>query len=124
RSKRDWSSDVCSSDLFALLASDRDDAPELIDIHRFSNEWEKTASLDLRHGRTDIIDTYTVHDRIHDGDEDTMTGAAYAAWREDTAAGLVSVLIAETNETVTALNNRDRKSTRLNSSHVSISYAV
>ncbi|WP_051196896.1 MobF family relaxase [Jonesia quinghaiensis] len=93
---------------FALLAGDRDDAPELIDIHRFSNEWEKTASLELRHGRTDIIDTYLHHDRIHDGDEDTMTDAAYAAWREDTTAGLVSVLIAETNETVTALNNRAR----------------
>ncbi|MFA5607274.1 MAG: MobF family relaxase [Leucobacter sp.] len=93
---------------FALLAGDRDDAPELIDIHRFSHEWEKTASLDLRHGRTDIIDTYLDHDRIHDGDEDTMADAAYAAWREDTAAGLVSVLIAETNETVTALNNRAR----------------
>lgn len=37
-----------------------------------------------------------------------MTDAAYAAWRADTAAGLVSVLIAETNETVTALNNRAR----------------
>ena len=93
---------------FALLAGDRDDAPELIDIHRFTNKWEKTASLDLRHGRTDIIDTYTVHDRIHDGDEDTMTDAAYAAWRQDSSAGLASVLIAETNETVTALNNRAR----------------
>ncbi len=93
---------------FALLAGDRDDAPELIDIHRFTHEWEKTASLELRHGRTDIIDTYLDHDRIHDGDEDTMTDAAYAAWRADTAAGLVSVLIAETNETVTALNNRAR----------------
>ncbi|KXZ58679.1 ATP-dependent RecD-like DNA helicase [Brevibacterium ravenspurgense] len=93
---------------FALLAGDRDDAPELIDIHRFSNEWEKTASLELRHGRTDIIDTYLDHGRIHDGGEDTMTDAAYAAWREDTAAGTSSVLIAETNETVTALNNRAR----------------
>ena len=93
---------------FALLAGDRDDVPELIDIHRFNNEWEKTASLDLRHGRTDIIDTYLDHDRIHDGDENTMTDTAYAAWREDTATGLVSVLIAETNETVTALNNRAR----------------
>lgn len=93
---------------FALLAGDRDDAPELIDIHRFSNEWEKTASLDLRHGRTDIIGTYLDHDRIHDGDEDTMADAAYEAWREDTAAGLMSVLIAETNETVTILNNRAR----------------
>src|SRR5690625_2052913 len=93
---------------FSLLVGDRDDAPELVDIHRFTNEWEKTASLDLRHGRTDIIDTYTLHDRVHGGDEDTMTDAAYTAWRADTNAGLVSVLIAETNETVTALNNRAR----------------
>lgn len=93
---------------FSLLVGDRDDAPELIDIHRFSNEWEKSASLELRHGRTYIIDTYLDHDRIHDGDEDTMTDAAYAAWREDTTAGLSSVLIAETNETVTTLNNRAR----------------
>ena len=93
---------------FSLLVGDRDDAPELVDIHRFTNEWEKTASLDLRHGRTDIIDTYTLHDRVHGGEEDTMTDAAYTAWRADTNAGLVSVLIAETNETVTALNNRAR----------------
>ncbi|MGO3758018.1 MAG: ATP-dependent DNA helicase, partial [Agrococcus casei] len=93
---------------FALLVGDRDDAPELVDIHRFTNEWEKTASLELRHGRTDVIDTYTDHERIHGGDEDNMTDTAYAAWRADTNAGLVSVLIAETNETVTALNNRAR----------------
>ncbi|KIP53065.1 conjugal transfer protein [Leucobacter komagatae] len=93
---------------FSLLVGDRDDSPELVDIHRFTNEWEKTASLDLRHGRTDIIDTYTLHDRVHGGEEDTMTDAAYTAWRADTNAGLVSVLIAETNETVTALNNRAR----------------
>lgn len=93
---------------FNLLVSDRDDAPELVDIHRFTNEWEKTASLSLRHGRTDIIDTYLEHHRIHDGDTDTITDAAYAAWRADTQAGHASILIAETNETVTALNNRAR----------------
>src|SRR5699024_8974968 len=37
-----------------------------------------------------------------------MTDTAYAAWRQDTSVGLSSVLIAETNETVTALNNRAR----------------
>ena len=93
---------------FNLLVSDRDDAPELVDIHRFTNEWEKAASLSLRHGRIDIIDTYLNHHRIHDGDTDTATGAAYAAWRADTQAGRASILIAETNETVTALNNRAR----------------
>ncbi|MFX4288293.1 MobF family relaxase [Zafaria sp. Z1313] len=93
---------------FNLLVSDRDDAPELVDIHRFTNEWEKTASLSLRHGRTDIIDTYLDHQRIHDGDADTITDAAYVAWRADTQNGRASILIAETNETVTALNNRAR----------------
>ncbi|MEE1622830.1 MobF family relaxase [Zafaria sp. J156] len=93
---------------FSLLVSDRDDAPELVDIHRFTNEWEKTASLSLRHGRTEIIDTYLTHQRIHDGDTDTSTDAAYAAWRADTQAGRASILIAETNENVTALNNRAR----------------
>ena len=29
-----------------------------------SNVWEKVASLDLRHGRTEVIDTYAGHDRI------------------------------------------------------------
>ncbi|UBH05288.1 hypothetical protein K8P10_000799 [Leucobacter sp. Psy1] len=56
----------------------------------------------------DIIDTYFNHHRIHNGDTDTITDAAYAAWRADTRAGRASILIAETNETVTALNNRAR----------------
>lgn len=93
---------------FGLLVNDRDDAPELVDVHRFTHEWEKTASLSLRHGRTEVIDTYLEHDRIHDGDAEAMTDAAYTAWRADRLAGLVSVLIAEAREDVTALNTRAR----------------
>lgn len=93
---------------FGLLVNDRDDAPELVDVHRFENEWEKTASLALRHGRTQVIDTYLAHDRIREGDAEAMTDAAYAAWRTDRNAGLVSVLIAETRDDVTALNVRAR----------------
>src|SRR5690606_15747102 len=80
---------------FGLLVGDRDDAPEVVDVHRFTHEWEKTASLALRHGRTQVIDTYLDHDRIHDGDAEAMTDAAYNAWRADRDAGLVSVLVAE-----------------------------
>ena len=93
---------------FGLLVGDRGDAPELVDVHRFTNAWEKTASLALRHGRTQVIDTYLDHDRIRDGDAEVMTDAAYTAWRADRERGLVSVLVAETREDVSALNQRAR----------------
>jgi hypothetical protein len=94
---------------FRMLVADRgEEAPELTLVHRFVNEWEKTASLDLRHGRTRVIDTYLAHDRIADGDAEDMIDAAYAAWRADRDAGRESVLIAETREDVTALNARAR----------------
>lgn len=93
---------------FGLLVGDRDDAPELVDVHRFTNAWEKSASLALRHGRTEVIDTYLDHDRIREGDAEAMTNAAYAAWRVDRSQGLVSLLIAETRDDVTTLNQRAR----------------
>src|SRR5699024_8757040 len=93
---------------FGMLVAQRDDAPELVEVHRFTHEWEKTASLDLRHGRTGVIDTYLDHDRIHEGDGEEMIDAAYQAWQTDRARGMASVLIAETREDVTALNVRAR----------------
>ena len=93
---------------FSMLAHDRTDTVELIDVHRFHQPWEKLASLDLRHGNTTVIDTYLAHGRIQDGDTETMTDTAYAAWRADRSAGLLTVLIAETREQATALNQRAR----------------
>ena len=91
---------------FGLLANDRDDVAELVDVHRFTHEWEKRASLDLRHGRAGVLETYAEHDRIVDGDTEAMTETAYAAWRTDERAGRRTVLIADSNESVTALNTR------------------
>lgn len=99
---------------FAMIARDRADAPELVDVHRFTHAWEKTASLELRHGRTQAIDTYLTHQRIADGDADAMTDAAYNFWRADRDAGLISVLITETHEDVTVLNRRARADLILN----------
>lgn len=106
----DWAQlqSVTASGAFSLLVHDRDDAPELVDVHRFINEWEKTASLNLRHGRTEAIDTYAEHDRITGGDTEAMIDAAYTAWRTDTLDGLAAVLIADSNESVHALNQRAR----------------
>jgi conjugative relaxase-like TrwC/TraI family protein len=94
---------------FALLAAQRDDTSELADIHRFANDWEKLASLDLRHGHPEAIDTYIAHGRVKEGDAEQVTEAAYQAWLRDTDAGRTSVLIAETRATVTALNQRARR---------------
>lgn len=97
-----------ASGAFSLLVHDRDDAPELVDIHRFTNPWEKTASLGLRHGRTEVIDTYIEHGRVSGGDTEAMIDAAYAAWRADRLAERASVLVADSNESVLALNQRAR----------------
>jgi conjugative relaxase-like TrwC/TraI family protein len=93
---------------FSLLVHDRDDAPELVDVHRFTNSWEKTASLALRHGHTDIIDTYIDHDCITGGETEAMVDAAYTAWRTDILKGRATVLVTDSNEAVTALNTRAR----------------
>lgn len=97
-----------ASGAYAMLVHDRDDAPELVDTHRFRNPWEKTASIGLRHGDTTVIDAYVTHERITEGDTEAMIEAAYAAWRTDTLAGRASVLVADSNESVLALNERAR----------------
>lgn len=93
---------------FSMLVHDRADAPELIDVHRFVHEWEKTASLGLRQGNPEVIDLYAAHDRLRDGPTEAMADAAYDAWRADTRAGKETVLISDSNEAVTSLNVRAR----------------
>ncbi|MFI8632316.1 MobF family relaxase [Microbacterium sp. NPDC077663] len=93
---------------FGLLVRARDDAPELLDVRRFENEWEKHASLQLRIGDTDVIDTYLAHGRVVGTSRDGVLDAAYRAWLTDQRAGKRSVLIAEARETVSDLNDRAR----------------
>ena len=106
----DWSQlqAVDAGGAFGMLVHDRDDAPELIDVHRFTQAWEKANSLALRHGRTPAIDTLIEHDRVRGGEQYAMVDAAYTAWRADVQAGWASILVAETRETVTQLNERAR----------------
>ena len=92
----------------SLLVHDRTGAPELIDVHRFIHEWERTASLGLRQGDPESIDLYVAHDRVRDGGTEAMADAAYKAWRADTRAGKATVLISDSNEVVASLNGRAR----------------
>jgi hypothetical protein len=106
----DWAQlqSVDAGGVFHLLVSDRDDAPELTDVHRFRADWEKLASLELRHGREEALDAYDRHGRIVGGSQDNMVEAAYQAWRADTETGRASVLIADSGATVRELNQRAR----------------
>jgi len=93
---------------FSMLVHSRADAPELVDVHRFTNDWEKTASLGLRQGDPDAIDHYIAHARVSGGTTASMMDAAYTAWRADTLAGRATVLINDSNEAVATLNARAR----------------
>ncbi|CUR58092.1 TraA-like transfer protein [metagenome] len=106
----DWAQlqSVDAGGAFTLLASARPDTPELTEVHRFTNEWEKTASLDLRFGRAEVIGTYVHHDRVREGTTDQMVDAAYRAWSADVRTALSTILVAEASETVTYLNKRAR----------------
>ncbi|WP_261623264.1 MobF family relaxase [Nesterenkonia marinintestina] len=82
------------------------DHAKLTSVFRFHQQWERQASLQLRRGDKDALETYERQGRLH-GDKDTdPADAAYAAWEADTAAGLSSILIASDNTTVAELNQR------------------
>ena len=93
---------------FGMLAHDRGDVSELIEIRRFTHAWEKHASLLLRLGETSVIDTYQEHGRVTAGGGDDMIAAAYAGWRADTVAGHATILVTDSKETMAALNQRAR----------------
>lgn len=94
---------------FSMLVEARgDDVPELSEVHRFTHEWERGASLALRRGAVEVVDTYAARDRVRGGTTDQMTDAAYAAWRTDLAAGRASILVTDSAESVRRLNDRAR----------------
>ena len=106
----DWAQlqSVDAGGAFSLLASARPDTPELTEVHRFTHEWEKTASLDLRFGRAEVIGTYVAKDRVREGTTDEMMDAAYLAWTADVKDGRTSILVAEATDMVIRLNRRAR----------------
>lgn len=106
----DWAqlSAVETGGAFGMLVRHRDQVPELTDVRRFANDWEKTASLGLRHGNTDVLDEYQGRGRLLDGDAETMLDSIYEAWRTDRDEGLRTLMIAGTGEMVAQLNERAR----------------
>ncbi|MEV6273349.1 MobF family relaxase [Kribbella sp. NPDC051936] len=92
---------------FRLIAKDTQ-AAELTDVWRFTNTWERDASLTLRRGELAAIDAYDGQHRLVAGSSEAMEDAAYKAWHNDTHRGRASLLIASDNATVARLNARAR----------------
>lgn len=76
----------------------------LTSVWRFTADWEKQASLQLRDGDIEVLDTYRAHGRIIETSD--ILDSAYSQWLADTTAGQSSVLIAGTNAEVQELNIR------------------
>jgi conjugative relaxase-like TrwC/TraI family protein len=82
---------------------------ELDQIHRFSQPWEREASLALRHGQTDALSAYRTAGRLHPcQDGDAALDRVFAHWAEARAEGQDALMLARTRVDVDALNIRAR----------------
>ncbi|TSI14229.1 AAA family ATPase [Brevibacterium aurantiacum] len=102
-------SSVETGGAFGMLVRHRAAPPTLTDARRFVHEWEKTASLDLRRGKTAVLEDYENHGRLVDGSIERMLDAAYTAWQHDRGEGLATLMIAGNAEMVAELNTRARE---------------
>lgn len=84
-------------------------AVHLTRLHRFADPAEAAATLGLRDGLPDALGYYLDQGRVHvSADEDSVVGDVFEAWKRDTDAGRHALMLAATNETVTALNELAR----------------
>ncbi|HWH00411.1 MAG TPA: MobF family relaxase, partial [Pilimelia sp.] len=78
---------------------------ELAEIHRFSQPWEREASLALRHGQADALLAYRTAGRLHPcQDGDAGLDGVFAHWAEARAEGQDALMLARTRLDVDALN--------------------
>ncbi len=85
------------------------DAPTLDTVHRFTEAWERRASLRLRAGDRTVIDDYIAAGRVHHCPDDT---AAYQAvldsYLDASTAGRRVLMLARTHHDVDTLNTLAR----------------
>jgi len=86
-------------------------------IHRFTNQWEAAASLQLRHGDPRAIDTYHSHGRITAGTLHEHIDTIARTWLDVIASGATVAVTASTNTHVDALNAAIQQA-RLDRGHI------
>lgn len=84
-------------------------AVHLTRLHRFVDPAEAAATLGLRDGLPDALGYYLDQGRVHvSAGEESVAGDVFEAWKRDAEAGRHALMLAATNETVTALNDLAR----------------
>lgn len=96
------------SGMLATLAHELPDAVELSEVFRQQDPAERAASRGLRDGDESAVeraaDWYAEHGRLSAGSVPAMLTDALEAWHSDAQAGWESLLVADSNDTVDALN--------------------
>lgn len=91
--------------MFAHLV-DRHGAVGLDQVHRFSHDWERRASLQLRTGDPQAIREYEYHGRLHGGTASEMEDQIVDAWWAARGRGDTVAFMANSNQAVNRLNGR------------------
>ncbi len=91
--------------MFAHLV-DTYGAIELDQVHRFTHQWEREASLRLRNGDPGVLAEYDRHGRLHGGTPGDMETEILTAWAVARTRGETVAMMANTTDTVCRLNYR------------------
>ncbi|MGO2883375.1 MobF family relaxase [Corynebacterium variabile] len=96
------------SGMLATLSHELPDAVELSEVFRQQDPAERAAGRGLRDGDGPAVeraaDWYAEHGRLSAGSVSAMLTDALEAWHADVQAGWESLLVADSNDTVDALN--------------------
>ena len=85
-------------------------AIELDQVHRFSHEWERQASLALRTGDPTALAEYDRHGRIHGGTQTAMETELIDTWKTARSHSQTVAMMANTTNTVDRLNQLAQQS--------------
>lgn len=99
--------------MFAHLV-ERHEAVDLDQVHRFVHHWERQASLRLRTGDLSALVEYERRGRLHGGTQAAMESRVIGAWKTARANNQSVALMANTNDTVTRLNQLAQQSRIMN----------
>jgi hypothetical protein len=98
---------VGAGGMLDLLVRDNG-AHRLVEVHRFTHAWEKTASLGLREGDDSVLAAYDRHGRLFGGNVEQMSEAALRGYLADTLAGKSSAIVVGSNSEAAQLSAQVR----------------